>query len=81
MLVLDRGRNQQIVIEDTNNPENRIVLKILRVGCTHAKIGIQAPAHILVYRPEIGNKEFWLDKKKTKETTSQDENKDNEASG
>ncbi|MDR9853368.1 carbon storage regulator CsrA [Paenibacillus sp. VCA1] len=47
MLVLSRNKGEKIVIN------NDIVLTILEVSGDHVRIGIDAPAHVTVYREEI----------------------------
>lgn len=47
MLVLTRKLDESIIINDD------IVIKIIEIGHSSVKIGVQAPNHIGVYREEI----------------------------
>lgn len=50
MLVLKRKAEEEIVI---THDENRIVLKVLKIGHHVAKIGIKAPDEMVILRAEL----------------------------
>jgi len=49
MLVLSRRENERIRLGDS------IVVTVVRVGGDRVRLGIDAPANILVLRDELGN--------------------------
>lgn len=51
MLVLSRKIQQQLVIPDLN-----IRITVLSVGANRVQLGIEAPGHIQITRPEAGSR-------------------------